>query len=462
MPVRTRLSWCCVSALLTLFALPILAAAQSPVAKPLITQSVDESRLAVLKGNTHPLAKPQFDLGEAPDDLPMQRMLLVLKRSPEQEHSLRTLLDNQQDRHSHSYHKWLKPEDFGRQFGPADQDMATVASWLQAHGFQIGRVAKGRNIIEFSGTAGQVREAFHTGIHKYAVNGKEHWANASDPQIPEALTPVVAGIHTLHNFLKQPMLRINPERVPAQIVTGPDGKRQVTFPSSPAFYALGPGDFYTIYGMVPILGDGQGVGASLAVVGRSDLLGAPASLPSDVYNFSSVFSFPQPLINFVLNGPDPGDLGGGEEAEATLDISWSEGIADQASFYFVISATTNTTDGIDLSESYIIDNNLADVMTESFGTCEAALTSTELAGYGTLAEQAAAQGITYFVSTGDAGAEGCDSPDFESVASGPISVNALASTPYTVAVGGTMFNENGNDSKYWSSSNAQNFEPLRP
>jgi Pro-kumamolisin, activation domain len=151
---------------------------------PRIAEPVDDSKLTTLKGNTHPLARPQFDRGEAPSDLPMARMLLVLKRSDDQDYALRKLLDDQQDKASPSYHKWLTPEEFGKQFGPADTDIQTVAGWLQSHGFQLGSIAKGRNIIEFSGTASQVKETFHTAIHKYVVNGEEHWANASDPRIP--------------------------------------------------------------------------------------------------------------------------------------------------------------------------------------------------------------------------------------------------------------------------------------
>ena len=171
--------------------------------RPLITQPVVESELTTLKGNTHPLAQPRFDIGAAPPDLPMNRMLLVLKRSPEQEHSLRTLLDNQQDKASGHYHKWLTPDQFGTAFGPADQDMQIVTGWLQLHGFEVNRVSHGRTVIEFSGTEGQVEEALHTSIHKYAVNGEEHWANTSDPQIPSALAPAVAGVWTLHGFSKE-------------------------------------------------------------------------------------------------------------------------------------------------------------------------------------------------------------------------------------------------------------------
>ena len=158
-------------------------------------------------------------------------------------------------------------------------------------------------------------------------------------------------------------------------------------------------------------------------------------------------------VNVIVNGPDPGSVGGGEEFEATLDATWSSAIAPNATVDFVVSGTTNTTDGIDLSELYIVENNLADIMTESFGSCEYFATDARLQEINALAEQAAAQGITYFVSSGDNGAEGCDSPS-NPPAKYPVSVSALASTAFNVAVGGTMFNESGTPSKYWASTAA--------
>ena len=132
--------------------------------RPLITQAVDEAQMTKLKGNTHPMARPEFDLGAAPASLPMSRILLVLKRSPEQEAALTKLLDDQQDKTSPNYHKWMTPEEFGKQFGPSDADMQAITSWLQSHGFQVGST-KGRTVLEFSGSASQVQEAFHTSIH---------------------------------------------------------------------------------------------------------------------------------------------------------------------------------------------------------------------------------------------------------------------------------------------------------
>jgi len=415
---------------------------------PLITGAIDESKLTRLKGNTHPLARPEFDLGTAPATLPMERMLLVLKRSPDQEFALRKLLDDQQDKGSPRYHKWMTPEQFGKQFGPNDTDIQTISGWLQSHGFQVG-TTKGRTVLEFSGSASQVQQAFHTTIHKYIVNEEQHWANASDPSIPSALTPAVAGVLTLHNFLKRPQIRLAEQTALARIVPGK--KPQVTFPAQngqPITHALSPQDYATIYNINPTYQNGiTGSGVTIAVVGRSD----PYNGGEDVSDFrSNAFSLCCGSFNILWNGPDPGDLGGGEEAEATLDSTWSGAIADNAYVELVVSATTNTTDGIDLSEAYIVENNFADIMTESFSGCELLATDSQLAFSFGLAEQAAAQGISYFVSSGDDGSEGCDDPS-TAPATNPISVSLLASTPFNVAVGGTMFNENGDDAAYWGS-----------
>ncbi|HXW89717.1 MAG TPA: protease pro-enzyme activation domain-containing protein, partial [Terriglobales bacterium] len=230
-----------------------LAFAQQPVVPSRVLQPVDETKLALLKGNTHPLARPQFDRGQAPPDLPMDRMLLVLKRSLKQESALRSLLDEQQDKASPNYHRWLTPEQFGLQFGPNDHDIQAVSSWLQSHGFQIAKVAKGRTTIEFAGVASQVQEAFHASIHRYVVNGEEHWANANEPQIPTALTPVVAGVFTLHNFVKKPMIHIAEHRLSARLVSQGDGKPpRVTFPGNPPLHALGPADYAKIYDINPL------------------------------------------------------------------------------------------------------------------------------------------------------------------------------------------------------------------
>ena len=110
-----------------------------------------------------------------------------------------------QDPHSASYRKWLTPATYGASFGVADQDLQTIEAWLQSQGFKIEAVPASRNFIQFSGTAGQLGQAFHTSIHSYLINGVRHYSNASDPQIPAALAPVVAGISPMNDFRPKPM-----------------------------------------------------------------------------------------------------------------------------------------------------------------------------------------------------------------------------------------------------------------
>src|ERR1700730_3103343 len=173
---------------------------QPPAPRSRVLQAVDDTHVTTLSGNTHPLARPEFDQGALADATPLSRIVLILQRSPEQESALQQLIDNQQDKTSSTYHQWLTPETFGATFGPSDRDLSTVTTWLANHNFTGIQVNAARTFVEFSGTAGTVHAAFRTSMHRYSVQGRQHFANASDPAIPAALTPVVAGIASLNNF----------------------------------------------------------------------------------------------------------------------------------------------------------------------------------------------------------------------------------------------------------------------
>ena len=432
---------------------PFAATAQNNAVPARVTDRVDVSQLVTLPGHRHTLARAQYDQGAAPPDLPMNRIMLVLKRGADQESALQDLLVQQQVTSSPSFHKWLTPDQFGQQFGPADADIQAVTSWLASYGFQSIKVSKGRTVIEFSGTASQVQTALHTPIHRYVVNGESHWANANDPQIPAALAPVISGFASLHNFPKKPA-SVRSGRTAAFTRT-PSGKPQINFKDGS--HGVAPADFNTIYNVTPSGMTGSGV--TIGVIARSNINLA------DVQQFRSTFGLPANDPNVILNGPDPGDLGGGEEAEATLDATWPGAVAPGATVDLVVSEPTNAAQGEDLSEFYIIDNNLADVMTESFSVCEASFGSSLFGStgaaqfYSSMAEQAAAQGITYLVASGDSGPDSCDDPSTVPTTLSAASVNLLASTPFTVAVGGTEFHDCDplpgcvdNSGTYWGSN----------
>jgi hypothetical protein len=454
---------------------PLRTLGQSDSVRPLITQAVDDSKLTVLKGNTHPLARPQFDLEAVPATQPVEHMLLVLKRSPEQEAALESVLAQLQNPSSPNFHKWLAPEQFGQQFGPSDRDVQTITSWLQAKGFQVNAVSKGRTTIDFSGTAGTVQQAFHTSIHSYVLpNGQQHWANSSDPQIPTALTPVVAGVNSLNNFRKKPLhrargvvrkdlatgkfTRINPQFTfagyPYDLCAGASGTNNC--------WAVGPGDFNTIYNVPSTVnGVGAGTGQTIAIASDSDIY------VSDVNSFRSLFGMP--AINFqqIETGADPGvenNSSNSDEQEAILDVEWASVPAPYAAIDLVVSPSTPTfsTFGGDTSAAYVIDCPTvgtgcpvavpASVLSYSYGTCELELGTAQNQFYNAEWQQAAAEGITVVVATGDSGSAGCDDPNANQPAQFGLAVNGVASTPYNVAVGGTDFNDLNNPTSYWNNS----------
>jgi hypothetical protein len=419
-----------------------MASAQRAPLVPRIHEAADDSRLVTLRGNTHPGARSQFDLGAVPPGFPLERMQLVLNRTSQQQSALKALLDTQQDRSSPNFHKWLTPAEFGRQFGVADQDIQVISSWLESHGFQVNHVSSGRTIIQFSGTAAQVLETFHTGIHKFVVNGEEHWANTGDPQIPQAFGSVVTGVAKLDNFRARSMVELSGAQ---PRVAGGSQPQMNGFNGS---YALTPADYSIIYNINPLYKAAiNGAGVTIA------LLGVGPVRAQDIADFRKAFGLPINPPKVIVNGSSPDYFQTGADLEGTLDVSWAGAVAPNATVKFIISAFTDSSDGLLLSEEYAVDNNVADIISESFGTCESDATTAYTQFITSLREQAAAQGITYLVSSGDQGPYTCYGDSPRSI--GPLSVNVLASTPYTLAVGGTGFLSATKNSTYWAVTNAK-------
>ena len=425
---------------LLLVALPaaflVLVSSLSSAAAP----SVDDDDRVVLHGNVHPLARAELDAGPAPAGLPMQRMILTLRLRPGTEADLQRLLVEQQDPASPNFHRWLTPAQFGARFGATSADIARTTAWLAAHGLTVERIAQGRTWIDFSGTAADVGGAFRTEIHDFVVARRRHHANVSDPTLPRALAPVVAGVVSLHDFGRHAAHRdLRP--------LGGDPS-QPDYTSSSGGHYLAPGDFTTIYDVDPLYQSGiDGTGEAVAIVGRTH---PPAA---DWSTFRSYMGLPDEPLQLIVNGPDPGDLGTDEDSEADLDVEWAGAVARNATIVLVVSASTAATDGVDLSAQYIVDNDVAPVMSTSFTSCEQAMGTSENAFWSNLWSQAAAEGITSLVASGDSGASGCDAGS-TTTGSGA-AVNGLASTPYDVAVGGTQFDEG--TGSFWSATNSSDF-----
>jgi subtilase family serine protease len=354
-------------ALVLAASIPASSQSRLPAPRSRVLQAVDDAHVTTLFGNTHPLARPEFDQGALADVTPLHRIVLVLERSPEQELGLQRLIDQQQDKTSSTYHQWLTPDTFGAVFGPTDRDLSAVTTWLSAHGFSGIQVNAARTLIEFSGTAGMVHSAFRTSMHRYGVQGEQHFANASDPTIPVALAPVVAGIASLNNFPRRAAShKVGNFRHDAAINLTTRLPDQVQSAIQPTFtineggnitYGVTPYDFATIYNVLPLWNAStpiDGTGQTIAIVGQTDIN------PADFVNFRKLFNLPlgntatptgTQYLNIIYNGPNPGVTG--DEGEGDIDTQWSGAIAKGATIDFVVSQGTEVTQGTDLSAIYI-------------------------------------------------------------------------------------------------------------
>jgi subtilase family serine protease len=401
-------------------------------------------KLRTLSGNTPGGANAQNDRGRVPDAFAMDHMLLQLRRSPERELALTNLIDRLHDSTSPDFHKWLTAAELGRMYGPAPADIDRVTAWLRSSGFTVNTVYPSGMAIDFSGTAGVVSTALHTEIHRLWVNGKEHIANMADPRIPEALEPVVAGVVSLHDFRPHSMRK-------------PRARYTVGF-GIDTYHLIAPADLATIYNLNPAFQAGYtGQGQTIAVLEDSDI-----SSTSDWNTFRRVFglsSYTAGSLNTInppppsghTNCSDPGTTG--DDAEATLDAEWSSAAAPGATIQVAVCKDTATFGVLIAAQNLLNGSNPPQVVSVSYGACEAASGAAANAAYNSVAQQAVAEGVSLFAAAGDEGAASCD--DGYSAATHGIGVSGLASSPYNVAVGGTDFADKsqGTSGSYWSQSN---------
>ena len=456
-----RLSVAVCSLFLICALIPSISRAQAPIVAPAASGVVDESRRIALQGSTHPLARTQFDTGIAPDNLPVEHVVLLLKRTPQQEHELQKLLEGQQTKGSPNFHKWISPEEFGARFGPADEDLATLKNWLTSQGFSINSLSAGRTTLEITGTAGQVKNAFHTEIHKYIVKGQERWANNRNVEIPAAITSVVHGVLSLNNF--SGLATSQPVRSFALSKTSGTAASPITpyttlagCNGAASCFGVGPADFATIYDVNPLYT------ATPKIDGTNQIIAIASSSNinvNDTRNFRSLFNLPANDPQILVIGPDPGIVPG-IEGPTNLQVQWAGAIAKNATILLVVAQSTTATEGANLSAIAVVNGNLAPILTLNFTDCEPATGASGALFYQITWEQAAAEGITVVAPAGDTGAAGCANHFTEIAAGnegglvpGGLAVNALASTAFNVAVGGTDFNQVGNWSQYWNTSN---------
>jgi subtilase family serine protease len=413
----------------------------------LIHERVDETRLVTLAGNIRPEASAANDLGAVSGDLVLDHMILQLKRSAQQEAAVDRLIDDLHNPSSPDFHKWLTAASFGRNYGLADSDIRTITAWLESHGFTVNSAYPNGMVIDFSGTAAQVGSAFYTSIHNLDVNGVHHIANFSDPQIPEALAPAVAGILSLHDFHPRKMSR---------------AKYTFTY-NGQAQEAMVPADLATIYDFNPLFAKGiTGTGQTIAVLEDTNLYSS-----QDWSTFRSTFGLTQYTSGSLATAhpaPPSGTTNcaspgvNSDDDEAILDAEWASAAAPGAAIEVAACASSNVTFGVYIAAQNLVSSATPpSIISISYGACEAENGAASNAAINSVYQQAVAEGISVFVAAGDEGAASCDAG--QTSATHGIAVSSSASTPYNVAVGGTDFSDtfNGTNPSYWSHTNSATY-----
>ncbi|MGB7265266.1 MAG: protease pro-enzyme activation domain-containing protein, partial [Terracidiphilus sp.] len=426
-----------------------------PQAPDRITRPVDASQVQILSRH-HPLwAIPANDAGAVPADLAVKNLTLVLARSPQQEEAFEQLLNEQNDPASPNYHQWLTPGEIGERFGLSDNDIVAITGWLQSQGLRVNWIAPSRLFIGFSGAAADLNRAFDTELHYYKVHDEQLMSVASDPLIPAVIAPALKSIRGLYTIEDRPFHVATPFLSSSPALTISSG--------GVSYHFVTPGDFANIYDLPSGL---TGAGTTIGIVGEARTDAA------DFNNFksltSSTFGNPTEVIPTAYGGADPGPASTtsttcgspsaceliDDQAEATLDVTRAGSVAPGASLLLVTSSAASG--GIAVDAQYLVQTSpvQAQVMSISFGACESQAGSSGVSFWDSLFQQAAAEGISVFVSSGDSGASGCDAafatPPASPMANSP---NYICSSSYATCVGGTEFNDTVSPSTYWNSVN---------
>lgn len=411
-----------------------------------ITQTIDDRETMQLKGTVHPMLQRASDQGRLDGGTKIEGASLVFKRTATQDAAAEKLSEEQLDPSSANYHKWLTPEQYADRFGLSTADVNQVVGWLQAQGFTVNRVARGRDQVFFTGTVSQIETVFRTEMHRYQVDGESHFAMSEEPAIPAALSGVVLGLHNVSSF--RPKARVRYHKVPASGVTG-------NYTSSVSGnHFLVPDDFATIYDVQSLYSPGglDGTGQAIAIVGQSQIV------LSDIDSFRAVSAANLPArtaANFVeTQVPSSGNpvVKPGDVGESSLDLEWAEGVAKGVKEVFVFVGDGANFSAFD-SLLYAIDNNVAPIISSSYGNCEQNLPVAFLTTLQNETQKAAMLGITVVSAAGDFGAADCEMTA-GLPAQGGLGVDLPGSSPYVTSVGGTTFTgDASNPANFWNATN---------
>jgi hypothetical protein len=410
-----------------------LGGAQAPRAR--IFSDITGSEQVPLKGSQHPLAQAQNEAGRMPAGTQLNGVTIYFNRSAAQQADLDALLAAQQNPASPLYHRWLTPDQFAARFGMAQSDLDKVNSWLQQQGFSIDSVSRSRNAIRFSGSVGQVESAFGTEMHYFASGGVRHFAPSTELSVPASMAAAVATVRNLNDF-----------RPRSQVVVPRTAFTSGT--SGNVFFA--PGDIATTYDVKPLSTAGiDGTGQTIVVAGQTSIQ------VSDIENFQTAAGLAKKDPTLVLmpgTGNAVAPASTGDQGESDLDLEWSTAMAPGANVVFVYTGS-NTAFGVFDSIQYAVDENIGQIISLSYASCETEITAADLTSLEGMFSQAATQGQTVVSASGDQGATACSGDTHLTAAQQQaIAVNYPSSSAFVTGMGGTEIstaNSTSTNTTYW-------------
>jgi subtilase family serine protease len=393
---------------------------------------------------------------------------------------LSQLVDQLYDPTSANYQKWLTTDQFNANFAPTADDVASVKSFLTAHGLTILSTGERNLYVRAQGSIAQVQSAFGVQIHRFNVNGRIYRANTTSPVMEGPVGALVSRVGGLSDYrLRSHATRtLDPStgkpvaeaRVPTAApngaffspycLQGVDVENFTTDGASPKATYVGnaygapitntaagtlapcgyqPSDLQTAYNFKALYS--AGLDGSKQTVVIVDAWGSP-TIATDAAAFTGFYGLaPLNLTVYPLGtacvATDAATLQNcqGWATETSLDVESTHSVATGANIALV-EAVSDADDDLNAGILYAVDQHLGNVISNSYGGPESQEGLPSNDPFDATLMIAAAEGITVNFSSGDLG-------DWTPI-EGYMDVSYPASSPYATGVGGTSLFLNKN------------------
>lgn len=341
---------------------------------------------------------------------------------------------------SPSYHRFLSVAQFASRFAPSPAVIRQVDGALRGIGLPPGRVSANHLVIPVTTTMGQASAALQTRFTNYRLpSGRMAFANTRAPKLPAVVAGRAQAVIGLNNVAKMaPMTR---SRTASHVRRAAGGLKVRSAAAGPvacqaavtAAQAKNGWTYSQLAKAYSLTGLYQG-GGSLGGGVKVALFELEPWLTSDVTKFQGCYGSSGSVSRINVDGGPGAGRGSGE---ATLDIETVSGLAPKASLLVYAAPASNSTLSTIDEYTQILDQDRVQVLSSSWGLCESSMQSLDaglIQSENTLFEQAASEGISVFVASGDTGSEACNQAD---ASMKQLSVQDPASQPYVTSVGGT-------------------------